>query len=308
MYELIFLGGTVVDGSGRPAFEADVAVKDGRIAALGRFDDAEAVERIDLTGLAICPGFIDIHSHSDTPLLVDPRGLSKIHQGVTTEVTGNCGSSPAPLTDETASEVIKLQGHRGKAVAALPWDWRTFGSYLDRLGQGGLGLNVIPLVGHTTLRAVGMGFEHRPPTDAELARMVALLSEALEAGAWGISSGLIYPPSCFAETEELAALAAVAAERGGFYFSHIRGEGISLLRAVAEAIEIGERSGAAVQIAHHKASGEPYWGRVRDSLQLIDWAVERRRLPLYRGQHQPDLDDPTLGPRRRARATARAAG
>jgi N-acyl-D-amino-acid deacylase len=275
MYELIFLGGTVVDGSGRPAFEADVAVKDGRIAALGRFDDAEAVERIDLTGLAICPGFIDIHSHSDTPLLVDPRGLSKIHQGVTTEVTGNCGSSPAPLTDETASEVIKLQGHRGKAVAALPWDWRTFGSYLDRLGQGGLGLNVIPLVGHTTLRAVGMGFEHRPPTDAELARMVALLSEALEAGAWGISSGLIYPPSCFAETEELAALAAVAAERGGFYFSHIRGEGISLLRAVAEAIEIGERSGAAVQIAHHKASGEPYWGRVRDSLQLIDWAVER---------------------------------
>ena len=216
-----------------------------------------------------------MHSHSDLTLMVDGRGLSKVHQGVTTEVTGYCGSSPAPLTDEGAGDVARLFGHAGAAVAALPWDWRRFGEYLGRLESGGLGINVVPLAGHTALRAVGMGFERRPPTDAELDRMRRLLGEALEDGAWGLSTGLIYPPSSYAETDELVALAEVAAAHGGFYFSHIRGEGASLIKAVGEACEIGERAGLPVQIAHHKASGRPYWGRTRESLQLIDWANER---------------------------------
>jgi N-acyl-D-amino-acid deacylase len=275
MYTLLICGGTVVDGTGRLGFRADVGLVGDRIVALGDLREAEATERLEIPGLTVCPGFIDMHSHSDNTLLVDGRGLSKIHQGVTTEVTGNCGSSPAPLTDETADDVKRNFGHAGRAVAELPWDWRSFDDYLDRLEAGGLGLNVVPLVGHTTLRTVGMGAERRPPTDSELERMRGLLHESLEAGAWGLSSGLIYPPSSFADTDELVALAEIAARQGGFYFSHIRGEGVSLLKAVAEACEIGERAGLPVQIAHHKASGQPYWGRTRESLQMIDWANER---------------------------------
>jgi N-acyl-D-amino-acid deacylase len=275
VYDLLLRGGTVVDGTGRPGFRADVAVEGGRIVALGSLESAAAGEVLDITGLAVCPGFIDMHSHSDTPLLVDGRGLSKVHQGVTTEVIGNCGSSPAPLTDNSAPVVTQMHGTAGRAVAELPWDWRRFGDFLGRLEGGGIGLNVIGLAGHSTLRAVSMGFDRRPPTDAELDRMKRLLAEAMDDGAWGISSGLIYPPSCYSDTDELVALAEVAAARGGLYFSHIRGEGAPLLRAVAEACEIGQRADLPVQIAHHKASGQPYWGRVRESLQLIDWANER---------------------------------
>jgi N-acyl-D-amino-acid deacylase len=276
MYDLLIHGGTVVDGTDRPGFRADLAVKDGKIVALGGMPEAEAAERIDISGLAVCPGFIDMHGHSDTTLLVDRRGLSKVHQGVTTEVIGNCGFSPAPLTDEARDDIVRLHGSFGSIVVdLLAWDWRGFGGYLERLNSGGLGINVVPLAGHSTLRAIGMGFERRPPTDDELARMKDLLAEAMDSGAWGMSTGLIYPPSSFSDTDELVALAEVAAERGGFYFSHIRGEGASLLRAVAEACEIGERAKLPIQIAHHKASGQPYWGRVRESLQMIEWANER---------------------------------
>jgi N-acyl-D-amino-acid deacylase len=276
MYDLLFHGGTVVDGSGRPGFRADVAVEGGKIVALGGLEETQAVERLDISGLAICPGFIDMHGHSDTTLLVDRRGLSKVHQGVTTEVTGNCGFSPAPLTDESTADVIRLHGSFGSVVSELlPWDWRSFRDYLAHLESDGLGINIVPLAGHSPIRTAAMGFDRRPPTDEELARMKRLLAEAMDDGAWGMSTGLIYPPSSFSDTDELVALAEVAAERGGFYFSHIRGEGASLLRAVAEACEIGERSKLPIQIAHHKASGQPYWGRTRESLQMIDWANER---------------------------------
>ena len=275
MYDLLLRGGHVVDGTGAPSFRADLAIADGRIAALGNLDDAPAADVLDISGLAACPGFIDMHSHSDTTLLVDGRGLSKIHQGVTTEVVGNCGFSPAPITDHSAKDVAGLHGSFGSAVSALPWDWRSFGDYLARLEAGGLGVNVVALAGHLTLRAVAMGFARRPPTDDELAVMRRLLADALDDGAWGLSTGLIYPPSCYADTDELVALAEVASERGGFYFSHIRGEGASLLKAVGEACEIAERAGLPVQVAHHKASGQPYWGRTRESLQLIDWANQR---------------------------------
>jgi len=161
VYDLLLHGGTVVDGSGRPGFRADVAVEGGRIVALGSLEGAAASEALDITGLAVCPGFIDMHSHSDTPLLVDGRGLSKVHQGVTTEVIGNCGSSPAPLTDNAAAVVTQMHGTAGRAVAELPWDWRRFGDFLGRLEGGGIGLNVIALAGHSTLRAVSMGFDRR---------------------------------------------------------------------------------------------------------------------------------------------------
>ena len=275
MFELLLRNGTVFDGTGRPGFRADVGVAAGRISAIGDLAAAKARERLDLTGLVVCPGFIDLHSHSDTTLLVDGRGLSKVMQGVTTEVVGNCGFSPAPLTEATVATVRGQHGSFGRAVAELPWDWRGFGEYYQRLQAGGLGVNVIPLVGHLALRSAALGFDRRPPNEAELGEMELLLAAALDEGAWGYSTGLIYPPSCYADTDELVALARVASARGGFYFSHIRGEGASLLRAVAEACEIAERADLPVQIAHHKASGRPYWGRTRDSLELIDRAGER---------------------------------
>ena len=234
MYDLLIQGGTVIDGTGAPSFRADLAIADGRIVAVGNLDDATAADVLDITALAVCPGFIDMHSHSDTTLLVDGRGLSKVHQGVTTEVVGNCGFSPAPIADDSVEEVAGLHGSFGSAVSALPWDWRSFGDFLGRLEAGGLGVNVVALAGHVTLRAVVMGFARRPPTDEELASMRRRLAEAMDEGAWGLSTGLIYPPSCYSDTDELVSLAEVTAARGGFYFSHIRGEGLRCSRRSAK--------------------------------------------------------------------------
>jgi N-acyl-D-amino-acid deacylase len=274
-FDLLLRGGTVVDGTGRPGFQADVGVRGERIAAVGDLSDASGGIELDVGGLIVCPGFIDVHSHSDTTLLVDGRGMSKVMQGVTTEVVGNCGFSPAPVTEESVGVVQAQHAAFGAAVAELGWDWRGFGEYYGRLEASGLGVNVIPLVGHIALRIAAMGFARRPPSATELAEMVRLLHQALDQGAWGYSTGLIYPPSCYAETDELVALARAMRDHQGFYFSHIRGEGAGLLTAVAEACEIAERAEAPVQIAHHKASGERYWGLTRETLALIDQAGAR---------------------------------
>ena len=159
--------------------------------------------------------------------------------------------------------------------ATFDWSWHSMGGYLDRLDSSGIALNVLALVGHGPIRSAVMGYEKRYPTTSELEAMKSLLRSSLDGGAFGFSTGLIFPPSSYSDTEEIVQLAQVLAEVGGIYFSHIRGEGHSLLRAVAEAIEVGERAGVAVQIAHHKASGRPYWGRVRDSLAMIEAARDR---------------------------------
>ena len=275
MFDILIVGGAMVDGSGAPARQADVAVAGGKIVALGNLAHAEARERIDAAGLVVAPGFIDIHTHSDLPLLISPLAESKIRQGVTTEVIGNCGFSPAPITDESVNHLRQLSAFLAKGAAELDWSWRSLGDYLERLEQQGVAVNVVPLVGHVTLRATAVGFDHRLPTAEELAAMKKWVRESMEAGAFGFSSGLVYPPSSYAETEELVDLSAVAAAHGGIYFTHIRGEGVTLMRATAEAIEIGERAGLPVQIAHHKASGRPYHGRIRQALQLSEWANER---------------------------------
>ena len=223
----------------------------------------------------MCPGFIDMHTHSDLSLLVCPGGDSKIHQGVTTEVVGNCGFSPAPLTVEHAATVRSLHGFFGSFIHDLDWQWRSYEDFASRLGAGGLGLHVAPLVGHVTVRAAVMGYAQRPPTAGELAAMQELVRGAMRDGCFGLSTGLVYPPGAYADTEEVVELARVAGESGGLYASHIRGEGHSLLRAVAEAIEIGERAGARVQISHHKAAFRPYWGRIRHATRLSEWAQER---------------------------------
>ena len=272
----VLAGGLIVDGTGSRAYRADVGLAAGRVAALGDLSAANtATRRIDVSGRVVCPGFIDMHAHSDLTLLVNPTGESKLQQGVTTEVSGNCGFSPAPLNDATAEVVMQLHGFFGSWVRDLGWDWRSPGEYIARLESQGLSHNVVLLVGHATVRITAMGMAQRPPTAAELAHMRDLVRSAMRVGYFGMSSGLVTPPSVYADTDELVELACAAAEYGGMYASHIRGEGHSLMRATAEALEVGERSTAPVQISHHKATFARYWGRIRQAVQLSEWATDR---------------------------------
>ncbi|KON30269.1 hypothetical protein AC482_04365 [miscellaneous Crenarchaeota group-15 archaeon DG-45] len=267
-YDLLIEGGRVIDGAGNPWFEADVGVVGDRIEAVGRLGVAGGERRIDARGLMVAPGFIDIHSHSDYTVLIDPRAESKVRQGVTTEVVGNCGSSAAPMNESVRE--YRERYMRAQLGEEFDFSWSSMEDYLGLIDARGASFNVVALVGHGTVRENVMGYEDRPPTPAELEAMRRLVAEAMEDGAWGMSTGLIYPPSCYADTGEIAELARVVAERGGVYFSHIRGEGETLLEAVEEAIEIGERAGVPVQIAHFKASGREYWGKTEGSLRLVE--------------------------------------
>jgi N-acyl-D-amino-acid deacylase len=273
--ELVLAGGQVVDGTGAPGYRADVGLDGGRIVAVGELASAEAKSRIDVAGRVVCPGFIDMHAHSDLSLLVLPTGDSKLQQGVTTEVNGNCGFSPAPLNDTSAETVKQLHGFFGSYVHQLAWDWRSPDEYIARLESHGLSHNVVLLVGHATLRITAMGVDHRPPTSDEMTHMRGLVRSAMRAGYAGMSSGLVTAPSVYAETDELVELARIVADHGGMYATHMRGEGHSLIRATAEALEIGERSSARLQISHHKATFRPYWGRVRQAVQLSERAIQR---------------------------------
>ena len=258
----------ILDGTGAPAFRADIGLEGDRIAAIGDLSVVTADTVIDGTGLTATPGFIDMHSHSDFTLPINPRAESKVRQGVTTEVIGQCGDSTAPLNPTTRELAQAAYPH-------LPWDWTSFGEYLDYLRRQGLAVNVVPLVGHGTIRSTAMGPNNRAPTAGEMAAMRQLVAQAMDEGAWGISTGLIYPPGLYASTDELVELACVVAERGGFYSSHIRGEGTRLLKAVGEAIEIGERAGLPIQIAHLKASKPRNWPLLPQALTLIDDARAR---------------------------------
>ena len=273
--DTVLAGGLIVDGTGARAYRADIGLDSGQIVALGELAATEARWRVDVTERVVCPGFIDMHAHSDLTLLVQPTGDSKLQQGVTTEVNGNCGFSPAPLSDASAATVMRLHGFFGSYVQDLGWQWRSPAEYIERVESRGLSHNVVLLVGHATVRIAALGMVQRPPTAAELAHMRALVSSAMDAGYFGMSSGLVTPPSVYADTDELVELARVVAMHGGMYASHIRGEGHSLMRATAEAIEVGERSGAPVQISHHKATFRRYWGRVKEAIQLSERAVER---------------------------------
>ena len=268
MYTLIIRNGKVVDGGGNPWFKADVGVVGDTIRTVGRLGRERADVTIDAEGMVVSPGFIDIHTHSDGPLLVDGEGHAHIRQGVTTNVIGNCGGSLAPVTAKSREYAAARLGE----FEGVELDWSTLGEYLDRLEKQGVSVNVVPLVGQGTVRGSVMGFADRPPTSTELEEMKDLVASAMEDGAYGLSSGLIYVPGSYADTGEVTELAAVAAAYGGSYNSHIRGENDTLLDAVAEAIAIGRRTGAPVQIAHFKAMGRHMWGRSVDSLGLVDEA------------------------------------
>jgi N-acyl-D-amino-acid deacylase len=271
MWDVLIQQAWVIDGRGAPSFVADVAIRGNTIVQVGTITSPQARVMIDGTGLTLAPGFIDLHTHSDYTLLVNPLAESKVHQGVTTEVIGNCGTSPAPLGDE-AFPIIRA---RMQQQYGLDVSWRTLAGYLERLAESGTAINVVPLVGHGTIRSAVMGYAQRPPTTSELTHMQRLIAEAMTDGAFGLSTGLVYAPGCYADTDEIVELAKVVGQAGGMYFSHIRGESDSVLEAAQEAITVGQRAGVAVQISHLKTAGRENWEKTPALLDLLDQANAR---------------------------------
>jgi N-acyl-D-amino-acid deacylase len=269
----VLANGRIIDGCGNPWFWGDLAIRGGRVAEIAPAGTLRAAEIIDAGGRFVSPGFIDAHTHSDLSILVNRRAESAVRQGATTHIVGNCGMSPAPVTEDRLDEMRSYWG-RISNEPEVTWAWRTFGQYLEALQQGGLAINVGSLAGHGALRIAAMGLEDRQPTAAELETMAGLLTEAMEAGAFGLSTGLVYPPGCYASTEEIVEVAKVAARFGGLYASHIRGERETILEAVAEAIDIGRRAGLPVQISHNA----PKFGAPCDAsanLRLVEEARAR---------------------------------
>ena len=271
MLDVIIKNGKIADGSGNPWFRADLGVQDGKIACIGRLDGEAAKETIDADGCVVAPGFIDIHCHSDAVVFARPREQGKILQGVTTEVVGNCGSSAAPTNEATISSLKKYLAPLFGSFP-LAWDWESVKEYLNRVEENQIVSNVVTLVGHGTVRVAVMDFDNRSPTAAELKQMQELVGEALDEGAFGLSSGLIYPPGLFSQTPEMIALCEIVAQKGGFYATHIRGESDGVETAVAEAIEVAKKTGVALEISHHKAAGRSNWGKTEQTLAMIDAA------------------------------------
>ena len=252
MFDILIRNGELIDGTGAPARRADIAIAGDRIADIGDLSLASATMTIEAAGRLVCPGFIDAHSHSDTYILVEPRAVSKIHQGITTEICGNCGASAAP-------RIGRARLPSDWADKPYPGGWRSVAEYRDLLAQVKPATNIVLFIGHNTLRAAVMGYDDRPATADELRRMQDLLAQCLEEGGRGFTTGLIYPPGMFAGTDEIVALAKVAARFNGIYASHMRSEGARLLEAIDETIGIGRDAGIRTQISHLKTSGKSNW-------------------------------------------------
>ncbi len=268
-FDVIIANGTVVDGTGSPGRRADVGVAGAAIAAVGDLQTAPAARRIDAAGCVVAPGFIDIHNHSDLALLTDGRAESMIRQGVTTQVTGNCGLTAAPVTDAIRADLMRTMSG---LEYGRRYSWNTFGQFLEALRTAPKATHVAPLVGHGAIRASAMGFADRHPSAEELETMRRLVAEAMEAGAFGMSTGLVYPPGFYCVTEELIELSRQVARHGGLYATHMRGEANPVVESVKEALRIGREAGVPVEISHHKAAGRENWGKVRTTYALIEEA------------------------------------
>lgn len=271
MLDVLIRGGRVIDGSGAPAFTADVGIAGDRIASVGHIDEP-ATRVIDADGLLVCPGFVDMHTHSDLMLLAEPAHEAKVCQGVTLELLGHDGLSYAPVTDLVLEQLrAQLAGWNGDPKG-FDWSWRTVGEYLDRLDRSGIAVNAAYLVPHGTLRLCAMGYDDRAPTKAELGHMKQLLAAGLEQGAVGLSAGLTYAPALYADDDEIVALCEVLRERGGFYCPHHRNYGLHALEAYADCIEIARRAGVPVHLAHAHLGFGVNKGRAPELLALIDAA------------------------------------
>lgn len=270
--DLGIIDGLVYDGLGNPPVRSNIYITGDRIQQITAGKMA-ADEAISARGLVVAPGFIDTHSHSDLLIFSDPFAKSKITQGVTTEIVGQDGFSVAPIRREVQPELAKYLS--GLAGELEEWRWDTFGAYLDAISSLHPAINVASLVGNGTIRAMTIGFDRRAPTMEELEQMKALVADAMVQGAVGISSGLIYPPSLYADENELAELCKVAAKYGGVYVTHIRNEADRLIESVDEAIRTASRARIPLHISHHKAVGKSNWGKIEQTLEKIDSETAR---------------------------------
>ena len=265
-FDVLIKNGRILDGTGNPWYSADIGVRSDRIVAIGRLEGTTAKRTVDATGKIVAPGFIDTLGQSEVALLIDNRALSKLSQGITTEITGE-GGSIAPQNEKTISPMKPLLD-----FYKLKVDWASLDGYFRRLERQGTPLNIGTYVGAAQVREAVIGDDNRAPTPAELEQMKALVEQAMKDGALGISTALIYPPGHYAKTEELIELAKVAARYGGLYASHMRSEGASEMAAIDEAIRIGREAGLPVEIFHLKVSGKPRWGSMVKVVEKIQAA------------------------------------
>ena len=262
MADTVIRNATIIDGTGAERFTGDVRIEDGHISEVGSSSGAAAVE-VDATGLVLAPGFVDVHTHDDGALLQHPDMAFKISQGCTSVVVGNCGFSAIPA----------VPGENTLDLSGVQANWSDLDGYRQNVENSGPALNAMMLVGHNTIRSLEMGNERRAPNDQELERMQQHVELAMEQGACGFSTGLVYRPGRWSDTDEILELAKIVAPFDGIYATHMRNENDHLLEAVDEALEIGTKAGVAVQISHHKAAGERNWGKVEESLAKVDAAV-----------------------------------
>jgi N-acyl-D-amino-acid deacylase len=272
-YDVVIRNGMIYDGSGKPAFRGDVAINGDMIVAVGNIGQARGKSEIDAAGLAVAPGFINMLSWATESLIVDGRSQSDIRQGVTLEVMGE-GFSMGPLNERMKKEAVEQQGD-----VKFEIKWTTLAEYLDYLTKKGISTNVASFVGATTVRVYVIGYDDRPPTPAELDQMRKLVRQAMEDGALGVGSSLIYAPAFYAKTDELIELCKVAAQYDGMYISHIRSEGNRLLEAVDELIEIARRAGIRAEIYHLKAGGKSNWPKMDQVIEKIA-AARKQGLPI----------------------------
>lgn len=265
MFDLVLQGGLVADGSGGPLYPADVAITDGKIVAIEDAIHSGTAAAIDVSGHIVAPGFIDTHTHDDFAVIIYPEMPFKVLGGVTTCVVGNCGLGAAPFS---YAETMASSFHPNATLE--PWDG--YAGFLEQVAKAKPSVNVAALMGHGTIRLGAMGAAKRAPSDAELDVMKATVAEGLAAGCIGLSTGLIYVPGTFADTDEIVALAKLVSDEGGIYTSHIRNEGDDLLPSISEAIAIGREADLPVVISHLKATGEANWGRAGEAIELIERA------------------------------------
>lgn len=272
MVDLIIKNGFIIDGTGGAGYYGDIAIDGDRIVRIGDLKYEIAKETIDAKGLIVAPGFIDIHSHSDWRIFSTLKTENVIRQGVTTEVVGQCGDSPFPVINHKAHEIYDYFLNQNISSDLLKWS--TPREFFDIVNEVGVSHNIVPLVGHGTIRMNVMGYENRKPTDKELDMMKTLVEDAMKSGVFGISTGLPYAPGVFADIQEIIELCKVVAEYRGVYTTHLRSQSTYLIDAIQESIQIGKESGIRVNISHLKASDRDNWGKVVEAIEIMNKARE----------------------------------
>ena len=279
-FDIVIRSGHIIDGTGNAWFKSDIGIKDGKIAKLSPVPLRQADRVIDAKGLLVCPGFINLHSHSDSTILSHNNAENCLAMGLVTELTGNCGSSVAPITEKYREVVKERVKGRSFSLMEEEVDWLTLDEWMKKLEKKGIGINIAPLVGHGTLRSCIMGVEGEGgerivPTEDEMKEMKAMLDRAMKDGAFGLSTGLSYAPGRNALKEEIIELVKVVSKYGGVYASHMRCEGDQLLEATREFIEICEKTGVRGTISHHKASGRNNYGKASETIRMVERARGR---------------------------------